>query len=172
MTWKSLLEESMHYNYAVAENLIKMVADDELGWKPATGYNWLTVGQLLYHIPEACGFCCKGFVTGDWGLPADFDPSSQPDMLPSAASMKSVGSVAEALERLAADKTVALEMLGSVSEEELENRIAPAPWDSMQFCLGRRMLEMVTHLQQHKGQLFYYLKLMGKDVNTMHLWGA
>jgi hypothetical protein len=30
---------------------------------------------------------------------------------------------------------------------------------------------MVGHLNQHKGQLFYYLKLQGKDVNTMHLWG-
>jgi hypothetical protein len=30
---------------------------------------------------------------------------------------------------------------------------------------------MVGHLAQHKGQLFYYLKLQGKPVNTAHLWG-
>jgi len=34
-----------------------------------------------------------------------------------------------------------------------------------------RLHEMVNHLNQHKGQLFYYLKLQGKAVNTMHLWG-
>jgi len=30
---------------------------------------------------------------------------------------------------------------------------------------------MVSHLNAHKSQLFYYLKLMGKDVNTAHMWG-
>ena len=30
---------------------------------------------------------------------------------------------------------------------------------------------MVGHLANHKAQLFYYLKLLGKDVNTMHLYG-
>ena len=30
---------------------------------------------------------------------------------------------------------------------------------------------MAEHLAQHKAQLFYYLKLQGKDVNTMHLYG-
>jgi hypothetical protein len=28
-----------------------------------------------------------------------------------------------------------------------------------------------NHLAQHKGQLFYYLKLQGKPVNTTDLWG-
>jgi len=177
MNWKTLLAESFHYNYAVADKLMDLVNDSELNWKPATGSNWMTVGQLLYHIPEACGMCCKGFVTGDWGMPSDTPPSVPPaseggSMMPTAESMRAVKSVAEAKERLAADKAVAFEMLNSVSEEELDTRIAKAPWDNMNFCLGRRMLEMVSHLQQHKGQLFYYLKLMGKDVNTMNLWGS
>jgi hypothetical protein len=30
---------------------------------------------------------------------------------------------------------------------------------------------MLAHLAQHKGQLFYYLKLMGRPVHTGHLWG-
>jgi hypothetical protein len=30
---------------------------------------------------------------------------------------------------------------------------------------------MSVHLNQHKGQLFYYLKLMGEDVKTEDLWG-
>ena len=37
--------------------------------------------------------------------------------------------------------------------------------------LGHRLLGMIGHLTQHKAQLFYYLKLQGKPVNTMHLWG-
>jgi len=37
--------------------------------------------------------------------------------------------------------------------------------------LGHRLLGMVGHLELHKAQLFYYLKLQGKPVNTMHMYG-
>jgi hypothetical protein len=30
---------------------------------------------------------------------------------------------------------------------------------------------MIQHLERHEGQLFYYLKLQGKPVNTVDLWG-
>jgi len=30
---------------------------------------------------------------------------------------------------------------------------------------------MIQHLDRHKVQLFYYLKLQGKPVNTADLWG-
>ena len=59
-------------------------------------------------------------------------------------------------------------------EQRLENEMVAAPWDpsDMKMSLGMQMLGMVGHLQQHKAQLFYYLKLQGKDVNTWHLYGA
>ncbi len=174
MEWKALLHGQFEYQYSVAGKLIDMVSDSELSWKPATGQNWMTTGQLLYHITEACGLCCKGFVTGDWGMPADFDPSTAPEdaMLPSAEKMKTVTSVAQAKKMLADDKKVAFEMLDKCSEKQLDTQIAKAPWDEMDLSLGVRMWQMANHLQQHKGQLFYYLKLQGKPVNTMHLWGA
>lgn len=186
MTWTTLLRETFEYQYAVADKLMDLVEDAELGWKPATGSNWMTVGQLLYHIPEACGQCVRGFVTGDWGMPAGDQehppltlPASEGEnaamegaMLPTAEMMKAVASVEEAKKLLAADKQVAFEMLAQCSEERLETEIARAPWDTMEMSLGQRMLEMAIHLQQHKGQLFYYLKLQGKPVNTMHLWGV
>lgn len=37
--------------------------------------------------------------------------------------------------------------------------------------LGVRLMQTVGHLTQHKSQLFYYLKLQGRPVNTMHLSG-
>jgi hypothetical protein len=40
------------------------------------------------------------------------------------------------------------------------------------MILGRRLLQMVDHLKAHKGQLFYYLKLQGKPVNTHDYWGV
>ncbi len=174
MTWKELLTSEMEYSYAVSENLMKMVTDDDLSWKPATGTNWMTTGQLLYHITEACGMCFKGFVTGDWGMPEGMDPGEMdPEaMLPSAEKMAAVSSVDEALAMLAKDREVAREMLAVVTEDDLENREAPAPWDPSTVNLGYRLLQMVGHLNSHKSQLFYYLKLQGKPVHTGHLWGV
>ncbi|MDK9700266.1 MAG: DinB family protein [bacterium] len=174
VNWKEMLRGSFEYEYAVAEKLMDMVSDDELNWKPATGTNWMTVGQVLHHMTNACGFCVKGFCTGDWGMPADFDPSkaSEEDMLPPAEKMPTVTSVAEAKKLLAEDKKLAFEMLDANPEERFATEIAKAPWDQMECKLGERCMQMSNHLMQHKGQLFYYLKLMGKPVNTMHLWGA
>jgi uncharacterized damage-inducible protein DinB len=47
-----------------------------------------------------------------------------------------------------------------------------APWNPGEtFALGRHLLHSIRHSLQHKGQLFYYLKLQGKKVDTSDLWG-
>ena len=69
MNWKELLNAEVEYLYRVTEGLFERVDDESLAWKPATGENWMTMGQLLQHIPTACGFCMRGLVTGDWGMP-------------------------------------------------------------------------------------------------------
>jgi uncharacterized damage-inducible protein DinB len=173
MSWSELLKREAEYNYGVTEKIFDLVQDGDLGWKPATGSNWMTTGQLLMHVATACGSAFKGFVTGDWGLPAGVDPSqmSPEDMLPPAEKMPAVKTVAEAKKILAEDKKTGLEMLKRLSEEDLAHKIAPAPWDPSPMILGHRLLQMVGHLNQHKGQLYYYLKLQGKPVNTGHLWG-
>lgn len=174
MVWKEMISGAFQYNYSIAEKLMGMVQDSELNWKPATGSNWMTIGQLLHHISNACGGTVKGFVTGDWGFPPDMDPSQLPAdmMLPPAEKLPSVSSVAEARKLLAEDKKTAFDMLATCSEKRLATEIARAPWDKMEMVLGQRLLEMAQHLSSHKGQLFYYLKLQGKPVNTMHLWGV
>ena len=93
------------------------------------------------------------------------------DMMLPAENMTTVTSVAEALDLLEKDRIVAREMLDSVTEDELETREAPAPWDPTTVNLGHRLLQMVAHLNSHKDQLFYYLKLQGKPVHTGNLWG-
>ena len=174
MDWKNLLHGTFEYDYAVTEKLLDMVKDSELNWKPATGSNWMTVGQLLHHISNACGSGVKGFVTGDWGFPPDFDPSKMTEdmMLPPAEKLPAVSSVAEAKKLLAEDKKLAFDILSKCSEERLATEIAKAPWDKMELILGHRLLQMAQHLNSHKAQLFYYMKLQGKPVNTMHLWGV
>ena len=175
MTWTELITCGIDEAYKVSDNLMSMVKDDELAWKPATGHNWMTVGQLMKHMTESCGMCCKGFVTNDWGLPEGMAMSDLPpeQMMPPAEKLPTVGSVAEARKLLAADKQVALAMVAQAGEANLEGQKMAAPWEpDAEKSLGMHLFGMVMHLNQHKGQLFYYLKLMGRDVNTMHLWGV
>ncbi|MGQ0613471.1 MAG: DinB family protein [Planctomycetaceae bacterium] len=173
MKWTDLLKGEAELAYQVAEALIKLVDKDKLNWKPATGSNWMTTGQLLMHISNACGMPCKGFVTGDWGLPPGADPSKMKpeDMMPPAEKMPTAKSVDEVVKLLATDKKTAMQMIVEAGEKNLETKKAPAPWDPSPMPLGHRLLQMVQHLNLHKSQLYYYLKLQGKPVNTSHLWG-
>jgi hypothetical protein len=173
MSWTELIKREIAASYGSTEGLVNMVDDSELSWKPATGQNWMTVGQLLKHITESCGAGIRGFVTGDWGMPDGVDLSQlkPEDMLPLAEKLPTVDSVAQAKKLLAEDKQIALEMLAKCDEKQLETQAAPTPWDPSPMILGHRMLQSIHHLDSHKSQLFYYLKLQGKPVNTGHLWG-
>jgi hypothetical protein len=63
-------------------------------------------------------------------------------------------------------------MIDQAGETNLANKEIPAPWaPGAPLALGRHLLQMVQHLDRHKSQLFYYLKLQGKLVSTADLWG-
>jgi hypothetical protein len=68
MNWTELLKCNIEGAYKATDGLMALVEDKDLAWKPATGKNWMTTGQLLMHLTNACGFCCRGFATGDWGM--------------------------------------------------------------------------------------------------------
>ena len=173
MNWTDLLKNEIVMAYGATEGLLKLVDEDALDWKPETGSNWMTTGQLLFHLTSACGFCCKGFVTGDWSVPGGEDLAEMPDegMLPSAEKMPTAESVDQIKTLLATDKKLALKMIAQAGEQDLNDRKVDAPWDPTEKPLGPQLLMMVNHLAQHKAQLYYYLKLQGKPVNTAHLWG-
>jgi uncharacterized damage-inducible protein DinB len=174
VNWTQLLKGEIESTYATTDRLLDKVDPDSLNWKPESGSNWMTVGQLLKHITIACGAPMKGFITGDWGLPAGvkLEDLSPEEMLPPAEKMPGIGSVEEAKKLLSEDKAVALQMIDQVGEDDLANREVAAPWaPDVKYALGRHLLQMVQHLGLHKGQLFYYLKLQGKPVNTADLWG-
>ena len=174
MNWTALLTKEMTGNYNATEKMYGLLQDTDLAWKPATGKNWMTVGQLLAHLNTACGMCSEGFVTGDWSLMAgdDCDTESEP-MLPSADQMPTVDNVADALSALKSDRKLAFEMIEKAGEENLDCAMSAAPWaPDQQTNLGHHLLQMSQHLGIHKAQLFYYLKLMGQKVDTMTLWGA
>lgn len=172
MNWKELLKSELDSTYTLIERMIDKVDTDKLNWKPSGENNWMTVGQLLKHLAEAGGSGFKGFITGDWGFPEEFDPKElkPEEMLPPAEKLASISSVEEAKSLLETDKKLAYKMLDEVSEERLDSEIAKAMWDDQEPLLGVRLLSMIDHLKLHKAQLFYYLKLQGKPVNTGDLW--
>ena len=172
MNWTEMLTQEVGETYHAAKGLIRLVDDAALGWKPASGENWMTTGQLIEHMTEACGACCRGFLTGDWsfsGGPAGDPPPV--DALAPATGMRTATSVRETLEKLAADERVALDSIRAAGERDLATKELPAPWDPTPSALGVHFLHMVGHLGTHKAQLFYYLKLQGKPVHTGHLYG-
>jgi len=173
MSLTKLLSSQIEDTFAATDALIALVDDSELNWKPSQGGNWWTMGQLLRHITVSCGIWCKGFVTGEWDEAGDVDASAIPEgsELPPAEAYNSAKNIAVVREALQKDKAVALEMIAKAGEEALATKDVVAPWNPTPRILGLRLLDMLRHLESHKSQLYFYLKLMGKPVHTGHLWG-
>ncbi|MBD3334178.1 MAG: DinB family protein [Candidatus Eisenbacteria bacterium] len=174
MKTTEILKQEAESTYQITQQLFKLVDESDLGWKPETGKNWMTLGQLVMHCTNACGSGIKGFVTGDWGLPEGAKMQDLPadQMLPPAEKMPAVEDLKTAQRLLNDDRATAMRYIDEAGEERLNNEMVKAPWGGSEMILFRHVLHMVDHLGVHKAQLFYYLKLMGKDVNTLHLWGA
>jgi hypothetical protein len=93
------------------------------------------------------------------------------EMLPPAEKLPAIQSVEEAKALLSQDRNLAMKMIEQAGEDDLANKEVAAPWAPGQTSpLGRYLLQMIRHLDGHKSQLFYYLKLQGKPVNTADLW--
>lgn len=169
MNWTEELKRQGDEVYNATRGLMGLLEDKELGFRPPTGSNWMSMGQLLAHIETACGQCCQGFVDNAWGeILGDASPD---EMLPPAERMPSAPSVAGSLKALAADQALFHRMIDRAGEARLESEEVPAPWNPRPKTLGRQLDDMVGHLSNHRCQLFYYLKAMGKPVHTGHLYG-
>ena len=169
-----ILRQEARTTYAITEKLFHHVNDTELMWTPSAGENWMTVGQLMMHCAQfGCGLAVRGFIRGEWDQPEPMTVSGPETNIhiPPAAMMPAVKSVAEALDRLAADSRLTLACLDDIEDSRLLSGTIPAPWGGPDLCLFQHLYRMIAHLSQHKGQLFYYLKLMGKNVSTEDLWG-
>ncbi len=174
MNWTEFLTSEAETTYATAIHLIDKVVPERLGWKPGTGSNWMTVGQLLRHISNGCGAGCNGLVTGDWGLPAgqSIDDIPPEEMIPPAEKLPTVKSVDEAKALLLEDKELTYRMIREAGEDALAHREFAMPWEPDKgYVLGRQLYKMIQHLDRHKSQLFYYLKLQDIPLNTTDLWG-
>ena len=173
MTLKDVLKSEAEHMYEVTKGLFDLVDPDQLDWKPGTGSNWMTTGQLMHHCATACGSMFKGFVSGDWDFPADMEMPADDagSMLPPADAMPRPVGIDEVLRLLEEDRRTAMKYVVEVDERDLLTKSFEPPWGGHEATLFQHLLMSIWHLGQHKGQLFYYLKLQGKPVDTQSLWG-
>jgi len=151
--------------YKATAGLMKLVPADKLGWRPSETNNWMTLGQLLDHLSDSTGAGMKGFIAGQW------PPVPEGESLPPATKMPSVSSMAQALEKLEADRKLTAKLLAELSEEDFSHRMVTAPWNPVAAPLWWQLLMMVEHQLNHKAMLFAYLKLLGVAVHTGYLYG-
>jgi uncharacterized damage-inducible protein DinB len=168
MNWTQLLTTRVDEAYRATGGLLGLLKDADLTWKPPAGSNWMTTGQLLEHMTTACGHCVAAFVDDKWEMP---EGAGEDGMLPPASKMPSAKSVADARSRIEADHKVALAKIAAAGEQRLASEQVAAPWNPQPQLLARQVLDMVGHLENHKAQLFFYLKQMGRPVHTGHLYG-
>lgn len=167
MRWTDLLAREMDGAYKAATGLLDHLRDEDLAWSPSSlegveGTRWMTTAELLQHLGASCGQVMQWFVQESW-------PSMEPNA-DTIETLPTVASVQEARDALAADRTKAAAAVAEAGEQRMETEPVTAPWGT-EALLGQQLLDCVKHLDQHKGQLFYYLKLLGRPVGTPELWG-
>ncbi|MBK9304839.1 MAG: DinB family protein [bacterium] len=131
MNWTELLKCSVEESYKATDGLMAMVEDKDLAWKPATGKNWMTTGQLLMHLTNACGFLLPRLRHRRPGrAPVRREREGRPPRRDAAPGRSPAGRrqrEGEARALLAADKKVALDMIAQAGEQKLANQMVAAP---------------------------------------------
>jgi len=159
---KNEFRECVADAYRPAEALIKMVPADKLEWRPKP--NFMSFGQLLYHLADGVGLPLRCLVTGQW-------PFTSPEQMVETVKLENLPScgVGEALKKLEADETILRECLDSINEEDFAHKVVSAPW-GVKASIERMAINFREHFTNHKMQLFTYLKLLGFPVDTDTLY--
>ena len=159
---KSEFYETVINSVRPGEVLIGMAPADKLDWKP--GPSFMNVGQLLCHLSDGVGGGIESLLSGKWPPMEEMEAAMKLENMPSCG-------VQEALDKLEKDKQVLQSALESISEADFTNRVVSVPWgwNSKLEIMG---VAFLGHFNNHKMQLFTYLKLLGLPVNTETLYGA
>lgn len=148
--------------YRAAKALIEMTPGDRLDWKP--GANFMSLGQLIYHVGDGLGGDLRRLFSGDW-------PRMTEEELAEMMKVENRHSCApgEALKRLEGDEAVFEKFLDSISEAEFAMKPVSTPWGT-QGKMEPMSVSFLEHFNNHKMQLFLYLKMLGFPVDTGTLY--
>jgi len=148
-------------NYRPAEKLIGMVPAEKLNWHP--GPEFMSTGQVIYHLGGAVGAGLDWLLSGKLPAREEFAERMKLENLPSCSPQ-------EALKKLEEDKTTLRRILDGLSEGDFTNKLVSAPW-GVTAKTERMAIAFLAHFNNHKMQLFTYLKLLGLPVDTRTLYG-
>lgn len=148
--------------YRAAKALIGMTPGDRLDWKP--GANFMSLGQVIYHVADGLGGDLRRLFSGDWPAMTgeELAEMMKVENRPSCAA-------AEALRRLEEDEAVFEKFLAGISEADFASKPVSTPWGT-QGKMEPMAVSFLEHFNNHKMQLFLYLKLLGFPVNTGTLY--
>ena len=149
-------------NYRPAEKLIRMVPADKMNWAP--GPTFMSAGQLVSHLSEGIGGGLEMLLTGKWPSTQEMEEGMKLENLPSSNTQ-------EALDKLEKDKKILRQVLDGLSEEDFTSKVVSVPW-GWNAKMERMAINFLSHFNNHKMQLFTYLKLIGLPVNTETLYGV
>ena len=159
---KNEFSEMVLQSVQPAEKLIAMVPADKLDWKP--GPTFMSLGQVLCHLSDGLGGGLESVVSGKWPSTEEMEAGMKLENMPSCG-------VQEALSKLEKDKAILRATLDGISEDDFTNRVVSVPW-GWKAKFEIMSFGFLGHFNNHKMQLFTYLKLLGLPVNTESLYGA
>jgi hypothetical protein len=161
MMTKNEYYEMVMGDYKPAETLIGMVPADRLDWQP--GPTFMSLGQVVCHLSDGLGGGLEMVLSGKWPSMEEMEVGMKLENLPSC-------SLQEALDKLEQDEKILRQVLDGMSEEDFTNKVVSVPW-GWSAKMERMAIAFLEHFNNHKMQLFTYLKLLGLPVNTQTLYG-
>ncbi len=127
----------------------------------------MTLGELLQHTATAITPMVAMAVTGDMG------PAMSPEELHAAVANGDflvAITPAEALKLVQEQKAALSEVLAQVDDHDWRKLSRTMPWGATATISGHAV-GAIDHGAGHRYQLFLYLKLLGQELNTAHLYG-
>jgi uncharacterized damage-inducible protein DinB len=139
------LREHLERYRAVTLQVLDLVTDEQLRWRP--GRDYYTLGQQLLHIAQAEDLHAHGLFENDWDVERARFPADPLTRDFIRASFQRV-------------RSYTLDRLDRLEAEEL-GVARPAPGVPMKWTLRSGLWFILEHELHHKGQIWLYLRQMG-----------
>lgn len=142
------------------EPLFRMFPADKLDWKPSE--KSFSAAQLMAHIAAAFLVYGNGIATGNWGFKSMREIFVANRHTPSSALEESVAA-------LHANYGEFRRLIGGLTDKEFDEGLIDSP-QLGRAPRWRAAMLAVEHHASHKAELFMYLKMIGEQVHTGHLY--
>jgi histidine triad (HIT) family protein len=140
------LIEHMERYRAVTLQAVDMIAEEDMAWRPGAGH--YSLGQQLLHIAQTEDLYTHGLFEEDW----NFERARFPRSLPALAELRALFTRVREKTRL---------HLARLGAEDLARTIT-IPGSDLELTLRSWLWFVLEHEIHHKGQVWSYLRQMGR----------